>query len=525
MLEEAFATLANSTQTLVNGTQVFVERLSTFELVLLVLTVSSLLFVIGFTWSLAASCPKIPYGPKWQPFLGSTVEFIRNFDRIDDWIYDGTKKYGEFKHAWGASLLTVGQFKGGMLVLVTPEEVKHVLKDNFENYEKGALVHDNFQEFFGDGIFASDGAAWKFHRKVAANMFSTKLLIEGTEVAIDQAKKMMSLLDQKATRGEAIDLQPVFYAFTMDTFCSIAFGVELDSQTKPHAFAKAFDVVQELSARRFQVPFWKIGRLLQTKAERELKQHVAIIDNFAKTIIEGRRRTLNDKGSKLGVDLVTRFLQRAEQNNEKIDTKTLRDIVLNFIIAGRDTTAAALTWAIYELSRAPQAIAVIRNELAKFVPSGTSILDLPKDEVFNILSRGMVETKSVVLEVLRLHPSVSIDIKTSIKADTLPSGIHVPATCGVVYSPYAMGRNPELWRDPLKFDHTRFMQLAAKTEKDGSRAKSPRRLSVYRPTPVSDYKYPGRACHLSLLLLLLAPSPERVSLPFLFFVNSMCLLL
>ena len=487
-MAEMLETLVNRTQTFAGQTQAFLQTLSPIELIATVFVTSSLAAAILFVWCISASCPKFRNGPKWKFFWGSTLEFMNNFDRIDDWLYDGTKNYGKFKRAWGASFISAGQFKNGMLCLVTPEEVKHVLKDNFENYVKGDLVHDNYREFFGDGIFAVDGQMWKFHRKVAANMFSTKLLIEGTEVAIDQAKKMMSLLEQKATRGEAVDLQPAFYAFTMDTFCSIAFGIELNSQVTPHAFAKAFDIAQELSTRRFQNPFWKLARLFNASSEVELRKQIGIIDGFAKRVIEARRRTLNDKSSNLGVDLVTRFLQRAKRNNEEIDTKELRDIVLNFIIAGRDTTAAALTWAIYELSRAPEAVAVIRKEVAAFVPAGTSILDLPKAEVFSILSHQMVETKSVVLEVLRLHPSVSLDVKTTIKADTLPTGVRVPAGCGIIYAPYSMGRNPELWKDPLKFDHTRFMQLAAKGDDSGP--KSPRRLSVYRPTPVSDYKYP-----------------------------------
>ena len=64
--------------------------------------------------------------------------------------------------------------------------MKHVLKDNFNNYEKGQLVQHVLGEFLGDGIFTTDGPRWKTHRKVAVRMFSKKLMIDGTSVAIDQ---------------------------------------------------------------------------------------------------------------------------------------------------------------------------------------------------------------------------------------------------------------------------------------------------------------------------------------------------
>lgn len=99
-------------------------------------------------------------------FVGSTFEFMENFQRIHEWFLEGTRDYGKWTHAWGGSMLSVGQFSGGMLCLVTPDEVRHVLKDNFDNYEKGELVHDVLREFFGDGIFSTDGPRWKLHRKV-----------------------------------------------------------------------------------------------------------------------------------------------------------------------------------------------------------------------------------------------------------------------------------------------------------------------------------------------------------------------
>ena len=63
-------------------------------------------------------------------------------------------------------------------------------------------------------------------------------------------------------------------------------------------------------------------------------------------VIESKRRVLKEKNQALGVDLVTRFLDSADKRGETLSTKELRDVVLNFIIAGRDTTACALSWTV-----------------------------------------------------------------------------------------------------------------------------------------------------------------------------------
>jgi len=466
----------------------FTDTRSPLELFGVAVAVSSVAYALWFFCSLAARRSPFARGPRWHWFVGSTVEFVTNFPRINEWVLDCTEKYGKFKQTWGFTMLSAGVFAKGFLCLVTPEDVRHVLKGNFEGYEKGVLATP-FTDFIGSSIFTTDGPVWKFHRKVASHMFSRKLLIDGTEVAFNQAKKFIAMLDDKARTGESVDVQPAFFAFTMDTFCIIAFGMDFkSSHTSQSEFANAFDRVQQLATLRLGNAAWPIQRFLGIGAEKELAEKIGITAKFANEIIENKRRRVQSSNEPLGVDLVTRFLERAKANGEYLSTQDLRDIVLSFLLAGRDTTASALSWSIYEVCRRPEIADIIRSELAQHVPAKKSLLELPYEEAFHILSTGLVETKAVVMEVLRLHPSVAFDMKLARKDDVLPSGTKVPKGCAVVYAPYAMGRNPEIWPEPEKFDHTRF--LSSVRDEPSSKNGRKKRISVYRPTSVSDYKYP-----------------------------------
>ena len=120
--------------------------------------------------------------------LGHSFKLIEVYETLQDWALITAEACGwkEFH----IRLLRFGHFKNGALVLISPESVKHVLKDNFENYVKGDAFYSTLNEFLGDGIFASDGPTWKLHRKVATGMFSKKLLRNGTEAAMTRQKSL-----------------------------------------------------------------------------------------------------------------------------------------------------------------------------------------------------------------------------------------------------------------------------------------------------------------------------------------------
>ena len=245
---------------------------------------------------------------------------------------------------------------------------------------------------------------------------------------------------------------------TIDIFSSIAFGVELNSilADKVHPFARAFDRVQLLSQKRFPDPFWKVKRFFQlTAAEREIKSETAIINDFAYKIIAERRRG-TDNADKLGPDLLSRFLD-CKDPKDVPSTRELRDIVTNFLLAGRDTTACALSWTMYELAKNPEVVAKIIAEVDAVC--GSSRSDKISEESYSYDRIGELRyTHAVAMETLRLHPSVPVGMKFAVNADTLPDGTLIHPGASILYSPYAMGRSEELWgEDALEFKPERMM--------------------------------------------------------------------
>jgi cytochrome P450 len=160
------------------------------------------------------------------PFFGAALEFNAVFPVLNDYMSKNTNR---FKKNWCGAMPMVAPFNH-FVCLCDAASVQHVLKDNFANYVKGKNFQDFMHEFLGSGVFATDGAEWKLHRKVASHMFSRNLLREGTKIATVQGAHMMPALEKACNSGEPVDLQDLFFRFTLDVFATIAFGVDLNSQ-------------------------------------------------------------------------------------------------------------------------------------------------------------------------------------------------------------------------------------------------------------------------------------------------------
>lgn len=143
------------------------------------------------------------------------------------------------------------------IVVTDPECVKHVLKDNFDNYSK-QFLRERSLELLGDGIFNADGAHWRQQRKTASHIFK-RAELRGfmTEVFVEHARTLLARLDTYAQSGAEFDLQDLFYRYTLDSIGRIAFGVDLGCLTKESVpFATAFDTAQEICMLRLIDPTW-----------------------------------------------------------------------------------------------------------------------------------------------------------------------------------------------------------------------------------------------------------------------------
>lgn len=384
--------------------------------------------------------PKLP----GYPLIGNLLDFMTNKHHILDVYEKALRTYGN----------TV-QFEtlGTKFVLVNePDQIKHIVSTKFDTvYEKGPLFLEQADDFLGKGIFAVNGEQWKVKRKEASILFHTQNLKKYISIFRKHADKLLQKMQKISTN---FDIQDMFMRYTLDSFSEIGLGTIIDSISQDeNQFAKAFDYVQIKTERRGRLGrFWRL-----TPRDKLFDQYLEVMNNLAYRIISERRAEPPEKLAE-NTDLLSQALIRLSEDPSKdpkeID-RELRDFVVNFLLAGRDTTATLLTWFFYLLSIHPD----IQQKVIEDVDN--AMLEQSEDEssedLINWQSiKKMKYLKQALFETLRLYPPVPVDGYAAKCDDILPGNYAVEKDTIVLYCSYFLHRTEKFFPNPTEFRPERF---------------------------------------------------------------------
>ena len=249
------------------------------------------------------------------------------------------------------------------------------------------------------------------------NVFKTKV----HDTFVHNTGRLCEILNSHCSSDTNIDMQKLFFKFTLDSIGGIGFGVDLNTLgTDRVEFADAFDTFQRNIPNRMVRP--DLGPLkLAFSSEREMRKSLRILNDFSYGIIRDRRQSaeLSSRG-----DILSLFLQ-ADQG---LSDKFLRDIVMSFFIAGRDTTACALSFTFLLLAEHKEIQQKLQEEVDEKLGASAfsaTVSDLDK--------KNMPYLNGVVMEALRMFPPVPLDGKEAVKDDVLPGGQKIYAGTRVLY--------------------------------------------------------------------------------------------
>ncbi|KAJ1409605.1 Cytochrome P450 [Sesbania bispinosa] len=384
--------------------------------------------------------------PKSYPLIGSYLAIKANAHRRIQWFSDIVR-------ISPAATLTLNHPMGRQQVITAnPATVQHILKTHFSNYQKGANFTGTLSDFLGTGIFNTNGDTWKFQRQVASHEFNTKSLRKFVEHVVDSelTNRLIPILTSASTtKNQVLDFQDILQRFAFDNICKIAFGFDPEYLTPSldrSKFVRAFEQANEISSKRFRVPLpiiWKMKRQLGIGSEKQLREAVNEVREFAKNIVREKKQEMKEKASLESVDLLSRFLSSGHSDEDFVT-----DIVISFILAGKDTTSSALTWFFWLLWKNPR----VEEEIVK------EIREKPEVPVYDDV-KEMVYTHAALCESMRLYPPVAMDSKEAMNDDVLPDGTVVKKGMVVIYHVYAMGRMENVWgSDWAEFRPERWLE-------------------------------------------------------------------
>jgi cytochrome P450 len=306
-------------------------------------------------------------------------------------------------------------------VIHHPEDVKRVMLSNHRNYTKGEGM-DRVKILLGNGIMTSEGEFWRRQRRMMQPSFHRRVIDRFSELLDAVNEKFAGRWAASARRGEPINLTDDVSELTLEIVLKSLFGTDLE-RLETQLGANPFEVVAKETNRDLKFAF-RFRSLTKLVAE----------------LIARRRREPAEH-----FDFLAMFMDaRDRETDQAMSDKEMIDEVLTLIVAGHETTAAALTWTWYLVSQHP----AIGRQLEAEADSVTSRLGLEAAE-------SLTFTHQVLQEALRLYPPGWLLTRRTLEADEL-GGYPIAPRTDVFICPYLLHRHPAYWSEPEAFRPERF---------------------------------------------------------------------
>lgn len=376
----------------------------------------------------------LPPGPRPLPVVGNILDFRR--DQLG-YLQQLQRRYGK--------MATIYIGNTPVVLLFRPEHVRYVLTENPRNFTSREVA-EGLRQLIGDGLLTIDGETHRQQRRRVQPAFHKKRVESYASTMVQYAEEML----KGWYVGERLDVSVAMQELTLRIVGKCLFNVDLDEQVNSMGsdftamIANPVGLLEGFLNIRIDSPLTAYGRRMEAKRR---------VDEFIYALISKRRAEGQDKG-----DVLSMLLQEHEGEDtlaDKLTDKQVRDHTMTFVAAGHETTANALTWTFYLLSRYPQVrdklLAELKSVLNGRAPTVDDLAKLPYLEW-------------VLNESMRLYPPAWTQGRRAVEAFEL-DGVHFPAGTMVMFSQWVIHRLPEIWGDAEVFRPERWDPASDEKEK------------------------------------------------------------
>jgi unspecific monooxygenase len=333
-----------------------------------------------------------------------------------------------------------GSFFGrNSFILNTPDAIRHVLVDNYENYTRTPTGIRVLRPMLGQGVLIAEGRAWKHQRRTLAPAFTPRAvttLVPHMVAAIDE-----TIATLKEKTNQPVDLREIMQRMTLEIAGRTMFSFGMDRHG-----ATLRDFVMEYGARLARPHLLDLMLPLSWPSPQDFsrarfrKRWTAFIGKLM-----AERRAAGKTEGAPPRDLFDLMGEaRDPETGKAFSDAQLGDEVATMILAGHETTATALFWSLYLLALDP----LTQNQVAAEVRKGP--LDI----------EHLKFTRAVIDETMRLYPPAFMIARAAAGPDTI-AGRPIRKKDVIIMAPWLLHRHEKLWRDPNAFIPQRFLAPAA----------------------------------------------------------------
>lgn len=419
-------------------------------------------------------------GPKGLPLVGNAFEIdLRQLHLITE--------------RWAAEHGPAYVFRMGnqpTLVISDPELVAQVLRARPETYRRASKLRAVFEEIGFTGVFSAEGEAWRSQRRLAMQALSQRHLRGFYPTLHTVAQRLRGRWERAARRGDAIDIVEDLKRFTVDVTTSLAFGYDVNTieQSQDDVIQRRLELLFPAFSRRIFALF-PVWRLIRLPRDRKLDRALAELRTWLDGLVaEGRARLKADPArAERPSNFLEAMLTARDEAGQPFPDQVIFGNLLTMLLAGEDTTAYTLAWAIHHLCDSPASVAALRSELDAVL--GAHALPGELDIANRLRYAGAVAN-----EAMRMRPVAPLLFFESL-VDTTLGDLEIPAQ-----TPMLVLTRPAVL-DPARFDEPATFRPERWIEANAERAHDP---SVHVPFGSGPRICPGRSLALLEMNVVLA---------------------
>jgi cytochrome P450 len=347
------------------------------------------------------------------------------------WFYtQAARRYGDV-FRWDIGSLTFH-------LLSHPDHVKRVLLDRVENYPRSRF-YNVVRLATGNGLVVSEGPHWRQQRRLVQPAFHRQRIAALDVLMTTAIGRMLDGWEGHAASGAELNVGEEMMRLALRIVGEALFSRDVSAETAE--LGRAVTVAMQYVAYRIQHVL-AAPLVVPTRRNRQFQRARTTVDRLVYQMIRERRAEPAGRDDLLGMLLAA----RDEQTGEQMSAQEVRDEAVTFLAAGHETTAVALTWTWYLISRHPEVERRLRAEIGQVLGGRLpTSADLPRLRV----------CRMAIEESMRLYPPVWM-MSRGVVADDAVDGYRIPAGSVVLVSQYVTHRHPEFWPNPEGFDPDRF---------------------------------------------------------------------
>jgi len=421
-------------------------------------------------------------GPRAWPLVGNIFDL--DLPRLHQVYEEWAKEYGP---------LYVFRLATQRVVVVSdPALVQQILRARPETYRRIAKVEPVFEELGVAGVFSAEGAAWRPQRRLAMEALASRHLASFYPTLKMVAERLRQRWLGAAERGETLHMAEELKRFTVDVTTALTFGHDINTleHSGDDVIQRRLELVFPAFARRIlaPIPMW---RFVRTPADRRLDRAVAELRVWLEGLVRDARARLEAEPARAArpANFLEAMLLARDEAGQPFTDEVIFGNLMTMLLAGEDTTAYSLAWAVHLLCDSPASVAALAAELDGVLGWGVVPADI---EMANRLSYA----GAVANECMRLHPVAPFLFLETLVPTTI-GDVELPVGAPVITLTRPSAVSETSFRDAPAFRPERWLAGA-------EAARGPHDPSVLFPFGSGPRICPGRSLALLEMKVVLA---------------------